>query len=146
MLTGEPVGGPFFNHILLGYGMPAVLLGVLARVVSDTPAAGLLRRRRGQLGRAWRWPISRSKCAPLFQGPVLRGGVMTDAEDYTYSAVWLAFGVALLIAGILLQVAAGAARFGGGGDPHHRARCSCTTSPACRASTARCPSSGSAWC
>jgi uncharacterized membrane protein len=28
---------------------------------------------------------------------------MSDAEDYTYSAVWLAFGVALLLAGIALQ-------------------------------------------
>src|SRR4029078_12801936 len=33
----------------------------------------------------------------------LKGGIMSDAEDYTYSAVWLAFGVALLAAGILLK-------------------------------------------
>jgi uncharacterized membrane protein len=34
---------------------------------------------------------------------VLRGQAVTDAEDYTYSAVWLAFGVALLLAGIALK-------------------------------------------
>ena len=39
----------------------------------------------------------------IFHGPVLRGQAVTDAEDYTYSAVWLAFGVALLLAGIALK-------------------------------------------
>jgi uncharacterized membrane protein len=39
----------------------------------------------------------------LFQGPVLTFGPTSDAEQYTYSAVWLAFGVTLLIAGFLLR-------------------------------------------
>ena len=39
----------------------------------------------------------------LFQGRMLSGGIMSDAEDYTYSAVWLAFGVALLLVGIVLH-------------------------------------------
>jgi uncharacterized membrane protein len=39
----------------------------------------------------------------LFQGQVLTAHVMSDAEDYTYSAVWLAFGVVLLLAGIVLK-------------------------------------------
>jgi uncharacterized membrane protein len=38
----------------------------------------------------------------LFHGPVLVIGPTTDAEQYAYSAVWLAFGVALLLAGIAL--------------------------------------------
>jgi uncharacterized membrane protein len=38
----------------------------------------------------------------LYHGPVLTGGT-SNAEQYTYSAVWLAFGVALLIAGVLLR-------------------------------------------
>jgi uncharacterized membrane protein len=41
--------------------------------------------------------------ARLFQGPVLTFGPATDAEQYTYSAVWLTFGVMLLIAGFLLR-------------------------------------------
>ena len=36
MLTGEPVGGAFFNLILLGYGFPAVLAIVLALTTRDT--------------------------------------------------------------------------------------------------------------
>jgi uncharacterized membrane protein len=39
----------------------------------------------------------------LFQGEVLDRGVTTSAEQYTYSAVWLAFGVALLAAGVWLR-------------------------------------------
>ena len=36
-------------------------------------------------------------------GEVLIEGPTSDAEQYTYSAVWLAFGVALLAAGVLLR-------------------------------------------
>ena len=39
----------------------------------------------------------------LFHGEVLTRGPTTDAERYTYSAVWLAFGVALLAAGMWLR-------------------------------------------
>jgi uncharacterized membrane protein len=39
----------------------------------------------------------------IFHGPVLTAKFLSDAEDYTYSAVWLAFGVALLLAGIALK-------------------------------------------
>jgi uncharacterized membrane protein len=36
----------------------------------------------------------------LYHGPVLTVGPTTDAEKYTYSVVWLAYGVALLLFGI----------------------------------------------
>jgi len=39
----------------------------------------------------------------LFHGPVLTSGRTTDAEQYAYSAVWLSFGVALLLAGFVLR-------------------------------------------
>ena len=39
----------------------------------------------------------------LYHGPVLTEDATSDAEQYTYSAVWLAFGVALLSAGIRLR-------------------------------------------
>jgi uncharacterized membrane protein len=39
----------------------------------------------------------------LYHGPVLTLGDTSDAEQYTYSAVWLLFGVALLAAGIFLR-------------------------------------------
>jgi len=40
--------------------------------------------------------------ARAYQGPVLSFGPVSPAEQYTYSAVWLAFGVVLLLIGIAL--------------------------------------------
>jgi uncharacterized membrane protein len=39
----------------------------------------------------------------LYHGEVLSGGLVGDAEQYTYSAVWLAFGVVLLAVGMGLR-------------------------------------------
>jgi uncharacterized membrane protein len=39
----------------------------------------------------------------LYQGPVIRLSQVGDAEQYTWSAVWLIFGVVILIAGIYLR-------------------------------------------
>jgi uncharacterized membrane protein len=39
----------------------------------------------------------------FYHGPVLTVGPITDAEQYTFSAVWLAFGVVLLAVGIWLR-------------------------------------------
>jgi uncharacterized membrane protein len=102
MVTGQAVGGMFFNYVLLGYGIPAVLIGVLARVIKSS---------RSQVYYVVAAVTSivmmlvylTLEVRTLFQGSVLKGGAMTDAEDHTYSAVWLAFGVALLVAGILLK-------------------------------------------
>ena len=38
--TGRPVGGAFFNLILLGYGIPAVLAAILALVARDSRPLG----------------------------------------------------------------------------------------------------------
>ena len=38
----------------------------------------------------------------MFRGEFIAFGRATDAEQYAYSAVWLAFGVVLLLVGILL--------------------------------------------
>jgi uncharacterized membrane protein len=100
--TGEPVGGPLINLILLGYGVPALLAGVLALVTrglrpqpySTTAAIAAV-----GLGLAY----LTLQVTRLYHGPVLTAGTTSDAEQYTYSAVWLAFGVGLLAAGIWLQ-------------------------------------------
>jgi uncharacterized membrane protein len=100
--TGEPVGGPFINLVLLGYGIPAVLAGLLAYMTRDTRprwystivAVVALGLALGYLSLEIR---------TLYHGPVLTEGATSDAEQYTYSAVWLAFGVALLAAGIALR-------------------------------------------
>ena len=39
----------------------------------------------------------------LYHGPVLTAGRVTDPEQYTFSAVWLGFGVVLLLVGLLLD-------------------------------------------
>ena len=39
----------------------------------------------------------------FFHGEVLTRGPLTQAEQYTYSVVWLAFGVTLLAAGVRLR-------------------------------------------
>jgi uncharacterized membrane protein len=96
------VGGRFINLILLGYGLPAVLAGILAVMTrgkrpywySTTAAATAL-----ALALAY---LSLEICR-LYHGPALTEGTTSDAEQYTYSAVWLVFGVALLAAGIFLR-------------------------------------------
>lgn len=102
MRTGDPVGGTIFNFILLGYGIPAVLMAILARTIRET------RSRLFYIGGAITAIVLALayltfEVRTVFHGPVLTANFMSDAEDYTYSAVWLAFGVALLLAGIALK-------------------------------------------
>ena len=102
MLTGDPVGGPLFNLVLLGYGLPAMLMAVLARMMRTTrpqPVYVVAAVTAIALALAY----FSLEVRTLFHGTVLTRGFTTDAEQYTYSAVWLAFGVALLLAGIALQ-------------------------------------------
>ena len=102
MRTGDPVGGLFANHILLGYGIPAVLMAILARIIRNTrPPPVYITAAVTAIVLALAYLTLEVRT--LFQGPVLTAPSMSDAEDYTYSAVWLAFGVALLLAGIALQ-------------------------------------------
>ncbi len=102
LLWSHPVGGIFVNLVLLSYGIPAVLAGVLGLVT------------RGRRPRAYSTAVAivavglamsylTLQVRTLFHGPVLTSGFTSNAEQYTYSAVWLAFGVALLAAGMLLR-------------------------------------------
>jgi uncharacterized membrane protein len=102
IFTGAPVGGAFFNLILLGYGLPAVLAIMLALYARDVrPMAYRVVAAATSVGLALAYLSLQVR--RLFHGPVLTAGTFTDAEGYTYSAVWLAFGVVLLIAGIFLR-------------------------------------------
>ncbi|MGH6866518.1 MAG: DUF2339 domain-containing protein [Methyloceanibacter sp.] len=100
--TAEPVGGPFINLILLGYGIPAVLAAVLAIVTRNTrpPWYSVT---AAIMGLALALAYFSLEIRTLYQGPVLAGLAATEAEQYTYSAVWLLFGVALLAAGVWLR-------------------------------------------
>ena len=102
VVTGEPVGGVFFNALLLGYGIPAVLMAIFARMIRDTRPA-LVYRLAAVTAIAFALVYLTLEVRRIFQGPVIAGFASSDAEQYTYSAVWLAFGVALLLAGIALK-------------------------------------------
>jgi uncharacterized membrane protein len=96
------VDGVFINQLLLGYALPAILALLLSYAVAgrrppayaNTIAAGALLLALAYLTLEIR---------RIYHGPDLTVGLTTGAEQYTYSIVWLAFGVVLLGAGILFN-------------------------------------------
>ncbi len=102
MLWSYRVGGPFFNLILLGYGLPALLAGALALLVRDHRPPGYSAS-AAVVAVALAVTYLTLEVRALYHGPVLTAGATTDPEQYTYSAVWLALGVALLAAGVVLR-------------------------------------------
>ena len=102
LFTGEPVGGRFVNLILLGYGLPAMLTATLALVSRG-------RRPKEYSAAAAVTSVALAlmylslEVRTLYHGEVLNEGSITDAEQYTYSAVWLVFGVTLLVVGMVLR-------------------------------------------
>jgi uncharacterized membrane protein len=102
VFTGEPVGGRFFNVLLLGYGVPALLFAILARMIRDTrPALPYMLAAITAIGLTMVYLTLEVRT--IFHGPVIKGFGASDAEQYVYSAVWLAFGVVLLLIGIALK-------------------------------------------
>ena len=102
LVTGRPVGGPFLNLILLGYGLPAILAAILALIARSTrPYAYRVVAAVAAVGLALAYLSL--EVTRLYHGPVLTRGPTSNAEQYTYSAVWLAFGVLLLLAGVFLR-------------------------------------------
>jgi uncharacterized membrane protein len=99
---GLEVGGLIFNVLLLAYGIPAMLAAALALMTRAT---------RPQSYRAVAAVTAVTlallyltlEVARFYQGPIIRLSAVSDAEQYTYSAVWLVFGVALLVIGFLLR-------------------------------------------
>ena len=102
LFSGDPVGGAVFNLILLGYGIPAVLAAVLALIARETRPL-TYRAIAASTAVALALIYFGLEVRTLFHGAVLTQGATSDAEQYTYSAVWLAFGVALLGAGFRLR-------------------------------------------
>jgi uncharacterized membrane protein len=100
------IDGEFINQILLGYAAPAILALLLSYAVA------------GQRSAAYANSIAAAalilalsyvtlEIRRLYQGPVLTYGIISGAisgaEQYTYSIAWLAFGVALLGIGLLVN-------------------------------------------
>jgi uncharacterized membrane protein len=102
LLTGAPVGGPFFNMLLLGYALPAILVAALGLMTRETrpPANRTVAAVTAVVLALMYLSLMVTRA---FHGSVLTDGPFTDAEGYTYSAVWLAFGVVLLLIGIALR-------------------------------------------
>ena len=87
---------------MLGYGFPAVLAIALALTI------------RNHRPMSYRWLAAGTafvlslaylslQVRTLYHGPVLTGGGASNAEQYTYSAVWLTYAIILLLAGIYLR-------------------------------------------
>ena len=102
VIWNENVGGVFFNLILLGYALPAVLALLLSYAV-----AGRRRAAYGNTIAAGALILALTyvtlEIRRLYHGPVLTIGITTGVEQYTYSIAWLAFGVVLLAVGILFN-------------------------------------------
>jgi uncharacterized membrane protein len=102
ILWPTDVGGVFFNLLLLGYAMPAVLALLSSYAVAGRrPASYANTIAAGALVLALTYVTFEIR--RLYHGPVLTRGPTTGAEQYTYSIAWLAFGVALLGIGILFN-------------------------------------------
>ncbi len=96
-------GGLFFNTILLGYGLPAVLaicLALIARTTRPMPYRIVATVTAIVLALCYLTLEVRL----FFHGPT-GWGRFTDAENYTLSTVWLVFGIALLAVGFYLRSA-----------------------------------------
>ena len=96
------VGGAFFNLLLLGYALPAVLALLLSYAVAGRrPVAYANTIAAGALILALSYVTLEIR--RLYHGPILAGGATTGAEQYSYSIAWLLFGVVLLGIGILVN-------------------------------------------
>jgi uncharacterized membrane protein len=93
------IEGNVVNLLLLGYALPSLLMLLLSYAVAgqrskaygNTIAAGAL---------VFALVYVTLEIRRLYHGPLLTDGPTTDAEQYTYSIAWLAFGVTLLGIGI----------------------------------------------
>jgi uncharacterized membrane protein len=99
--ANDPVTGTFFNMILLGYGLPAVLaitLALIARTTRPLPYRVIAAITAITLALFYLTLEVRR----LFHGPILAGPT-SDAEQYSYSTIWLVFGIVLLGIGFVLR-------------------------------------------
>ena len=102
LVTGQPVGGRFVNLILLGYALPAVLAAALALLTRGVRPQGYSAA-AAVVAVALALLYLSLEVRTLYHGAVLNRGSTGAAEQYTYSAVWLAFGVVLLAVGVWLR-------------------------------------------
>jgi len=101
LIWREDVGvGLFWNRLLLAYAMPSVLLLALSYSVAGIRGRGYANTLAG-VALVLALTYVTLQVRRVFHGPVLAGGDISDAEQYTYSLAWLAFGVVLLVTGLV---------------------------------------------
>ncbi|WP_336799929.1 DUF2339 domain-containing protein [Kaistia sp. MMO-174] len=104
LLTGDPVGGgAVLNEILLAYGLPAVLAGLVA---FRAPPAQLrwLQTATGAVALILAFMAVTLEIRFLFSiSPDLSRDAVGSAESYAYSAAWLALGILLLAFGLVFR-------------------------------------------
>jgi len=101
-LVNQEVDGYIFNVILLGYALPAVLTAILGLITRQTRPQWY-RSVAAVTAVALALMYLSLEVRVFFSPEGTTVGEMSGAEGYTYSAVWLAFGVVLLIVGIYLR-------------------------------------------
>ena len=103
------VGPPLINLILLAYGMPAILAAALALIAKNTrpmPYRAVAAATAVTLSLAYlTLQVRRFYHGSIIDIVSSRGGepVFSDPELWTHSIVWLAFGVILLMIGIVVR-------------------------------------------
>jgi uncharacterized membrane protein len=102
LVTGEAIeGGAILNALLLAYALPALLAAIVARVARKTRPAQYVTT-AAVLTFSLLFAYATLEVRRLFRGPVIGlGRPSSSTELYTYSAVWLLIGIALLCAGLL---------------------------------------------
>jgi uncharacterized membrane protein len=101
-IDGTDVGGLFINLNLLGYAIPAMLAAALGLLTRPT-RPNWYRTVAAITAVVLSLTYLSLEVARIYQGPQLSIDPISQAEGYTYSAVWLAFGVILLVVGIFLR-------------------------------------------
>ena len=94
-------GNIAINALLLAYLAPVILLGLIARRL-DVIGWEKLRPAAGALALLLAFVYVTIETKRVFQGKLMVAQSLTIAESYAYSAVWLAFALALFVAGIKL--------------------------------------------
>jgi uncharacterized membrane protein len=102
MLWPADVGGVFINRILLGYAMPSILALLLSYAVAGRRAAAYANTIAAS-ALVLALTYLTLEIRRLYHGPILTSGPTGDAEQYTYSVTWLAFGVLLLGTGVIFN-------------------------------------------
>lgn len=101
--SGDPVGNAaLFNQLLISFGLPAVLYAVHVVLVPQKPTWLRPASAFAALAFALLWASLEVRHA--FVGSVLDAEPVTQAEQWSYSILWLTSGVLTLLGGIRARV------------------------------------------